>query len=551
MTDRSQITFTIQRFVLRTSDTRLRRLWLFLYRLAARVFIASLLWREWRAAAYVQTDEADFVPGLSDMDLVVVLKGGGRYTGETAAHRVQRRATQLHGKRLLREFPILESPRIYTEVELRDLAGSCALTYGLDGGDRADSPAAAYVGHSLNPDPVSLLTRPGLYGTFGSWQRLAGPKRLPPEPARDAQQRRLAAWLELSFWWAMLARAGIESVAPRPADVCVKSIAEAVRIWAWLAIGERIDGRARALRRGLELLPEEEDGLRLIIEMRRSLPRWPDSPRVLDDTLPLFVRLSSRIAALIDEAAQAAAFTEVKLTGDDPIDLVLAGGAWKPNAALAGGGSPEILPLADWRGIACPWAADDAFAPLTADVAKPSVFLAAADINGGPSPTLRADRLLLRPGYGFIRTELRAIASRTTDPVSFALLDRRHMASFPNLRGWSIADIAQRAVAEHRTWLAPVRRDGGRDAPGRELGMLLSGVRAAVLLDSVARGEPEVPLTVAAGVRSLAASNPPAAGTVEEALGRYRAFADKRITPPPETLTAMHELVGKLPAYAR
>jgi len=550
LASRSPFTFTLQRAVLRTSDTRLRRLWILLYRLSARLFAVWLLWREWRATAYVVIDEEDFLPGLSDMDLVVVLRDGGRYSADAAARRVRQRATHLRGRRLLKEFPIIDGPRIYAQDELGDLVGSSALTYRLDGRDRGSSRPAAYVGHSSNPDPVSVLTRPGLYATVEGWQRLRGPERRPAETIRGDQQRRLAAWLELSFWWAMLPRACLESIAPRPADLCVKAIAETVRIWAWLARDERIEGRAQALRRGLELLPEEEVGLRHMIELRRSLPRWPDSPLVLDDTLPMLVRLSNRIASLVDDAAAAAGFVDVRLTGDDPFDLVLADGGWKPSAELAGGEAPDILPLADWRGIACPAAPDDTFAVLAADAGNPSAFLTAAAVSRGPAPTMLADRLLLRPGYSFIRTELRAVASRATDPVSFALLDGRRVAAFPDLRGWSIDDIARRAVAEHQTWLHPPARTVGRNAAGRELGMLLSAVRAAALLESVDRGEPELPLTLADGVRSLASSMPAANGTAEEALGHYRAFADKRAKPPPETLTAMRELIRGLPAYA-
>lgn len=428
--------------------------------------------------------------------------------------------------------------------------GSSALTYRLDGRGWANSRPPAYVGHAANADPGRILTRPGLYTTFGDWRRLNGPERRPDEPARDAQERRIDAWLELIFWWRMLPRASMESVGPRPTDVCVKCVAEALRIWAWLARGERINGRVEALRRGLELLPEEEDGLRRVLELRLSLPHWPDSPQALDQTLPLLVRLSTRIAALIDAEAQAAGFTEVPLAGADRLEPMLAGGPWKPNTSLAGGLNPEILPLADWRGIACPRTPDDTFAPLTADAADPAAFLAAAALSQGPYPTLLADRLLIRPGYGFVRTGLRAIGCRTTEPVSFALLERRPVASFPNLSGWSVADTARRAVAEHRAWLQPRDRAGGRNAAGRELGMLLSAVRAALPLESVVAGSPELPLTLIAAGRTLATRSPTTRTTLDDALGQYRAFSDKRAKPSPAMLTAMRKLVVDLPAYA-
>jgi hypothetical protein len=533
--------------MLRTSETPLRALWALLYRVSARVFVACLIWREWRASAYVQIDEVDFLPGLSDVDLVIIVRGR-KGAPDTAALRVRRRAWRFQRLRLLKEFPIIDDLRVYEDAELNDLVGSSALTYRLDGRAWANSPPPAYVGHAANGDPGRILTRPGLYTTFGDWRRLNGPERRPDEPARDAQQRRIDAWLELIFWWRMLPRACMDSVGPRPTDVCVKCVAEAVRIWVWLARGERIDGRVGTLRRGLELLPEEEDGLRRVIELRRSLPHWPDSPHVLDETLPLLVRLSTRIAAVIDTEAAAAGFTEVPLVGADRLEPMLAGGPWKPNTSLAGGLNPEILPLADWRGIACPRTPDDTFAPLTADPTDPAAFLTAAGFSQGPYPTLLADRLLIRPGYGFVRTGLRAVACRTTEPVSFALLERRPLASFPNLSGWSVADTARRATAEHRAWLRP-RDGGGRNAAGRELGMLLSAVRAALLLESIVAGSPELPLTLIAAGRSLAAKSPGTRTTLDDALGQYRAFADKRAKPSAATLTAMRKLVLDLPAY--
>lgn len=218
-----------------------------------------------------------------------------------------------------------------------------------------------------------------------------------------------------------------------------------------LACGERSAGRVAALHRGLELLPDEEAGLRRTLELFRSLPRCPDP--LLRDSLPLLVRLSARIAALIDHDAEAAGSTEVRLTGGAAAEPVLAGGGWKASTSLTDGRSPDILPLTDWRGVVHPLAPDDTFAPLSADPADPSALTAAAAVADGPYPTLLADRLLIRPGTALVRTRCRAIQCRATDPVSFALIEGRPLALFPDLRGWSSADTAQRAVDEHWAWL--------------------------------------------------------------------------------------------------
>jgi hypothetical protein len=546
---RSPSTRAVQRFALRTGQTPLRAVWAVLYRAWARVFIVSLTWRERGASGYYRPAGIDFIPGLSDVDLIIVL-GEGREAPGVAALRMRRRARRLRARRLHRRFPIIDDPLVYEADELRDVLGSCALTYGLAGRGGGDSRQGAYVGDSANADVVRMLTRPGLYSSLDGWDRLTGPERRPDEPARDSQQQRIAAWLELVFWWRVLPRAFVEPAGPRPADVCVKCIAEAVRIWIWLARGERKAGRVEALDRGLALLPEEEDGLRRTLELRRSLPRDPDPAQVLEETVPLLVRLSSRVAELIDTEAQAAGFTDVRLIGGHPRELMLAGGAWRPNTLLAGGRSPEILPLADWRGLACPIAPDDAFAALTADATDPFSYIAAAALNKGPYPTLVADRLLIRPGTEFVRTRLRALECPTTDPVSFALLGRRRAASFPNLRGWSAPDVATRAVAEHRAWLYPEASYAADVPRGHALGMLLSAARAGLFLESIRGGKPELPLTLTEAVRILAGRSNTAQTAAEEALGHYRAFVHSGAHPSPTTLTAMRNLVLELPAYA-
>ncbi len=544
---RPPITFAIQRVVLLSSETPLRRMWALLYRIAARVFVVCLLWRELRATAYMDREGPDFLPGLSDVDLVVVLRDR-RGDREAAATRVRKRAGRMRGKKLLRQFPIIDDIRVFDQSQLRDLVGASALTYGLDPSGPAGHGRTAYVGDAGNADPVRLLTRPGLYGTADNWRRLAGPDRRPAELERDPQSQRINAWLELVFWWRMLPRAFVDPAGPRLADLCVKAVAESVRIWAWLTYGERLAGRGSALERGIELLPEEREAFRQVLALRRSLTRRPDPTRGLDESLPLLVRMSTRVATAIDAAAAVAGFTEVELAGNDPAEPVLAGGAWKENPSLAGGRAPDVFPLADWRALACPLAPDDTFAPLTADPTDPAAYIAAAGVNDGPYPTLLADRLLIRPGTRFIRTRLRVIECRTTDPVSFALLDRKRTASFPKLRGWSIADTAARAVAEHRRWVHADPESGPGDGGSRELGMLLSAARAAALLESVAAGAPTLPLTLAEGARMVARTTDD--DGAEQALEHYRAWIEDRVRLPRGTVEAARRLVRELPVYA-
>jgi hypothetical protein len=73
------------------------------------------------------------------------------------------------------------------------------------------------------------------------------------------------------------------------------------------------------------------------------------------------------------------------------------------------------------------------------------------------------------------------------------------------------------------------------------LARLLTAARAALFLESVKTGAPELPLTVAETARRLGGG---------DALEGYREFALRRTPPAPETLAALRALVHELPAYA-
>jgi hypothetical protein len=151
------------------------------------------------------------------------------------------------------------------------------------------------------------------------------------------------------------------------------------------------------------------------------------------------------------------------------------------------------------------------------------------------------------------RTRLRAIKSRPTDPVSFALAEGDRVARFPRVRGWSAEDTARRAVAEHRAWLrgepGPWAASVSSNGRGGALAMLLTAARAGLLLESLDEGEPELPLTVTETARRVAGRSAEADSAAEEALYRYRRFALRREQPPAAAVSAMRRLVLELPAY--
>lgn len=87
----------------------------------------------------------------------------------------------------------------------------------------------------------------------------------------------------------------------------------------------------------------------------------------------------------------------------------------------------------------------------------------------------------------FVRTRpvLRSAKCSAADPVPFALLAGESEARFSELRGFSAAEAARRAVAEHRAWLG----GGGSGRDG-----LLSAARAGLFARSLADGQPELAL---------------------------------------------------------
>ncbi|MDQ6914883.1 MAG: hypothetical protein M3155_03630 [Actinomycetota bacterium] len=544
MTSRSPIVVAVHRLLLRTSGTPLARVWALGYRALARAWGAYLTRGERDPSTYVRASFSgvDPVPGLSDIDLAVVLApdpAGRGWARERTSGRWERLRLALPATDLM-----LDYPRVYEEADLEDLAGATALTYGLGAG------RAGYFGEHAAPHAIRLLERPGLYGSTADWRLLSGPDRRPPEPPRDPQTRRIAAWLELVYWWQWTFPVCIDPTGPRTAHLCVKLVAEPARIWLWLAHGERTASRADALCRALRRLPEEEDALRLAIELQRSLPEFPAPP--LQDAVAALVRLSTRIAALIAAELREEGVTEVRLVAGDPSDLILPHGRWQPRESLAGGRDTRLLPLCDWRALAVPRLVDESFALLPDDPHDPGVLGAAAGEGPGPYPALRADRLLILPAAERSRTGLRAVQCAATDPVSFALIAGAEVARFPVVCGWSAEDTASRAVAEHAAFLRgslPREEAGMLDGGGLALARLFSAARAASFLGSVEDGDPELTLTTTATARRLADRSPASRGVVEDALDRYRDFATRRVSPPARIVTAMRSLVAGLPAY--
>jgi hypothetical protein len=467
----------VQRILIRLARTPLRRPLALAYLGVARVGAWYLTRGLHGATAYARggPGDPDFWPGLSDLDLVLVVADDPGSPGGSAA-RVRERWRRLQTRFPLAK-PVLDWPRVYEQAELRDFANSSAFTYGLEPGENAGSVRAAYSGPRASLDAVRVLERPGLYGPSAGWRRLSGPDRRTHDARRDEHARRIAGWLELLYWWRWAIRFCACPIEPRVADLSAKLIAETARIWLWLAHGERASSREDVLERALTRVPEEEDTLRFAIDLRRRLPDSPEGS--LRRVLPSALRMSTRIAELLRDQVAEHGATEVRLVGAEGV------------GATGEGSEADRLPLVDWRALACATAPDESLERVQGDPSDPSQIAAAAALHPeGPYPVLRADGLLLMPAAELVRSRLRAIKCPTVDPVVFAVLAGSDVASFPRVRGWSAEDTARRAVAEHRARLAGASPtvDGGEPAT-------LAAARAGLFADSVERGEPELCLT--------------------------------------------------------
>lgn len=531
--------------VLRTERGPLRPLWRWAYAGAVRACSAYLRAGEPRSTAYVGGSVGTGRPvyGLSDLDLAVVVPGDGK-ASRASSLRVRRR-----WERLTRALPLMADVVdccVYEDAHLRDALADSTITYGLDG-PGPGSRAAVYHGPAADEDKMRLLERPELYGATAAWRRVAGPDRRLAGPVRDAQRRRIAAWLELQFLWRLAVELCLNPGRPGAASMCVKLVAEPARMSMWLSEGRRTGGREQTLTEALVHMPDEAPTLNRALALQRRLTTTPDPP--LPEFLRAFLRLSSRVAGEIGAELDAAGRTEVALLGGDEGELALPHGAWEPTGPWPASDAPRLLPLADWRAVAYPTMPDETFAPVAGDPGDPDQLARAALVmEKGPYPTLEAGGLLVRPFHGG-RARLRAVQCPATDPVSFALAEGRATASFPDVLGWSAHDTARRGVAEHGAWLS--QHPLPTEPSGEHLGVLIGAARAALFLESFDGSRAQLPLTAAATTRALADRASGTRGVAEAAWEAYRNFARDWLSPPDDAVIALDEAVRALPPYAR
>ena len=116
-TPRHRLVRLVQRVLLATAHTPLRRLWARGYRVAAHLVAAVLVRGEAGATVYGRASlgSAELLPGLSDIDLALVL------ATDEGADRVRQRWARLESP--LTATGLVDTPFVFSEGELRATAG--------------------------------------------------------------------------------------------------------------------------------------------------------------------------------------------------------------------------------------------------------------------------------------------------------------------------------------------------------------------------------------------------------------------------------------------
>jgi hypothetical protein len=519
---------TFQRIVLRTERGPLRLVWRLGFALLERAYVMALRGRESGATIYLRDSRAPTL-GLSDVDPVVIVPLDPHGQGEARNRVLTRRA------RLERLAPrlcatLFDSPRVFEGTEA-DRVQPAQMHDG----------APLYTGANGHADRARLAERPDLYGHGTGWRLAAGRARPLEAGPSTPEERRLTGWLSLQASWRWLLQSAPEPSGPRWADLCVKAVADPARIWLWLALGERTDGRRGTLERALSAMPEHERALRAAIDLERRIASAPANPEFAAHA----VAMAGAVADLITRELDHHGHDDVRLVDDGELTLPR-NPAWRLASVSR---EPRLVPLVDWRALCGAWLIgdgvpppappDETLAPVGLDPANLGELRTAVLAgDAGPYPALRSGPLLVLASRPWSRTQLRAVQCAATDPVSFALLDRHASAGYPAVAGWSADHTAGRAVSES----APRLATGNLPA-------LVTAARAALFLLSVRDGEPTLTITASATLRALAdhcGGSPAAVDEAREALRCQRLGTGE---PPRATVDALRSLVAGLPPY--
>ncbi|NNE35556.1 MAG: hypothetical protein HKN13_09975 [Rhodothermales bacterium] len=533
-----------RRIVLRTSVGWIRDLWLIGYRIVIATAVVILRHRTPNAAVYARGSfgvAGNPIPGLSDIDLVIVIPDTDEPTGTAARRPCARWARVSERVAWLRK---LVSVGGYEDRELADVTRATVFTHDLD---KARATRALYAGSDPLRDHLTARAKPGIPAPMSDWRLLAGPERRPVRHPRP-DDAWIAAWLDLQCWWRYAFWATCGPTEPHVAYLGVKLVAEPVRILLWLRHGEQIHSRRDALKLGLRLVPEEADSIQAAIRTSERLERSPEAQ--LPERIGALVRLSSLVANEIAQAALEHGTTSVSLSNHaDTSPPALAEHA--RHLGRIAGQAIDVLPVADWRARTVPGEPVETMLVLQGvSASDPEVLVAAGSTERpGVVVAIPAGNVLVLPTLDrrgqrrLLRGMLRAIQCEQSDPVTFSLLAGNRDALFPEIPGWSALDSARRAVAEHSAHLA--------DRVAKpDLHDLLVAARAAIFLETLQRGEPRLALDGSSICSELGQRGGVAATIASAARDAWRARNSAGVVPDSSLMRELLSVVRALPAYS-
>ena len=391
--------------------------------------------------------EGELVPGISDLDVIVV-----------AADAADRERLDALRGRLARRVPLFAAVCqvfLYTDDELRDAARATHLTFDL----HAAEPRGSLLARPNRPrDEADLRRRPRRARPEANWRLVAGPDRRPAGPPPTVREEHLAGWLELQYWWRHAYWLVLEPRSVRARSLATKLICEPARVWLRIS-GLEPGSRAEAIARAAARVPAWERHLEATQRLADGAPvhvRW---------ALDALVDLTEAVAARLVEDVRSVEHVAVALEHTGP-----------------------AVPLADWRARA---GGDDlprSVELVHGDPRSPDALrrlLSPAAVQ----PVLDLGSVLLLPQGTYLGCLMRAAQCPPTDPVTFALLRGEATARFPAVAGLSIADAGTRALAEHRSWLAD---HAGLPVTARNLARYVSAAGAAVTAATSVRGQPAI-----------------------------------------------------------
>lgn len=409
----------------------------------------------------------------------------------------------------------------------------------------ADARRAIHAPYQVGSTPTTAMTiHPGggarLYGPLRDWRNISGLDIFDSPSPGDPTHRSLWTWLDLQHLWRHTFRLCSNPDTPHATYFCVKSLAELVRLWAWLEYDQKLPLAPSTLERAGDYLHDNDTVFTEAAKLWRKLHLCPPPPT--EPTVSALLRTTEKFARRLDRMAAGAGRTEVQIVGDNRDELLIPTAVQTKLHRLAGNSS-AVHPLVDWRARVMPTLPDELFVPIAGDPSNVSLIgnLAGMLVEGA-YVALRNDNVMVYPcrWHGARGAAmLRAVQCPVSDPISFALSDGHLHALFPRLPGWSAEESARRALVELNA--SVVAADTEELEPIRRLALLLELVRAGLFHESLRLGKPMLALSISVAIRLLGERYSHLKGVLDDGYQSYCAARLSDVDPCPDLLFTLQQ----------